>query len=177
MDKILLLYAPKGGNVEKVSKAVSSIIGNENSDMLLIEEVNDKLISKISSYNKFVFIISTIGRSNWDSFYTKIGWDLLLNEIRKLDLSNKIGSIIGLGDSLLYPDNFVDSMGILYEALKETNIKLVGRFDEESYEFGNSMAIENGKFVGLPIDQDNEKELTEGRIKNWFEQVKKDFGL
>jgi flavodoxin I len=177
MEKILLLYSPKGGNVEKISKKVIKLVGESNIDAFLIDQNSSELLNKISLYKKILLVISTVGRSNWDSFYTKIGWDLFIPELRKQNLSGKTISIIGLGDYLLYPDNFVDSMGILYQVLLEAKANVVGKVSINGYSFENSMAIEGDNFVGLPIDEDNEGELTDSRLKNWLLLVKNDFGL
>lgn len=32
--------------------------------------------------------------------------------------------------------------------------------------------LDDGKFCGLPLDEDNEDDKTEGRIKAWVEQLK-----
>ncbi len=177
MEKILLCYAPKGGNVEKIAKKFSLLVGIDKMDSHLIESIDDNLKKKIATYNKFIMVISTVGRSNWDSHYTKIGWDLLIQELREMNLEGKTIAIIGLGDHLLYPDNFVDSMGILHEVLIERKAELVGYTSTKGYEFSNSLAVQNDNFVGLVIDQDNEGELTDSRLKNWFEQIKDKFGL
>ena len=36
-------------------------------------------------------------------------------------------------------------------------------------------AVKGGKFVGLPLDADNESEKTEPRISAWIEQIKPHF--
>ena len=36
-------------------------------------------------------------------------------------------------------------------------------------------AVKNGKFVGLAIDEDNQSDLTDERIKIWVAQIKKEF--
>jgi flavodoxin I len=40
-----------------------------------------------------------------------------------------------------------------------------------------SIAVKNGKFVGLALDEDNQSELTNQRIKIWVSQLKAEFGL
>lgn len=177
MDKILLLYSPKGGNVEKISKKITQLIGEDKIEKVLIEKNIDEVLKNIENYEKIIMVISTVGRSNWDSYYSKIGWDYFIPELRKKDLSGKKVSIVGLGDHLLYPDNFVDSMGILYQSLLETNSIIIGKVNSEEYTFDNSMALEGKMFVGLAIDEDNEEELTDKRLKKWKSLISEDFGL
>ena len=65
-----------------------------------------------------------------------------------------------------------DGIGILYEELKDTNCKFCGTTDTTGYTFDSSIAVVNGKFIGLPIDEVNEDSKTAERISKWVEQVK-----
>ena len=47
----------------------------------------------------------------------------------------------------------------------------------DGYEFDASEALVNGKFMGLPVDEDFEPELTDERVKKWIEQLRPDFGF
>jgi flavodoxin I len=42
----------------------------------------------------------------------------------------------------------------------------------EGYEFTESKAFRDGKFVGLALDEDNQSDLTEERIKKWVSTLK-----
>ncbi|NER30511.1 MAG: flavodoxin FldA, partial [Symploca sp. SIO1C4] len=74
-------------------------------------------------------------------------------------------------------DNFQDAMGILEEKISEQGGTTVGHWSTDGYEFNESKAVKNGKFVGLPLDEDNQSELTEQRIKTWVGQLKSEFSL
>jgi flavodoxin I len=45
----------------------------------------------------------------------------------------------------------------------------------EGYTFESSRAQRGNEFVGLPLDQENQARMTAGRVKNWVEQLKKEF--
>ena len=60
----------------------------------------------------------------------------------------------------------------LYEKLKEYGAEIVGDWSTEGYQFNHSDAVENGRFVGLVIDQRTQGMLTEERLKTWVEQIK-----
>ena len=51
----------------------------------------------------------------------------------------------------------------------------VGKVPTEDYEYDESQAEIDGQFVGLPLDEDNESNLTGDRIKEWVTQLKKEF--
>ena len=41
----------------------------------------------------------------------------------------------------------------------------------------NQKAIRDGKFCGLALDDDNESDKSEDRIKTWCAQIKSEMGL
>ncbi|HBG79733.1 MAG TPA: flavodoxin, partial [Porphyromonadaceae bacterium] len=103
-------------------------------------------------------------QDDWSDFYHKL---------EKMDLTGKTVALFGLGDSFIYPDSFVDAMGILYETVAEKGATLVGEVSPDGYQFDYSRALKNGVFVGLPLDEDNDADLTNGRIEKWVESLKK----
>jgi hypothetical protein len=59
-------------------------------------------------------------------------------------------------------------------AIKEKTT-VVGFVDDEGYTYDDSSAVVDGRWVGLPIDEDNEYDLTDARLKAWVDQLKKLF--
>ncbi|MFN9675593.1 MAG: flavodoxin FldA, partial [Microcystis sp.] len=55
--------------------------------------------------------------------------------------------------------------------------KTVGYWPTDGYDFNESKALKNGKFVGLALDEDNQSDLTEQRIKTWVAGLKGEFGV
>jgi flavodoxin I len=45
------------------------------------------------------------------------------------------------------------------------------------YDFNKSKALRDDKFIGLALDEDNQSDLTDSRIKQWVTQLKKEFGV
>jgi flavodoxin I len=68
-------------------------------------------------------------------------------------------------------------MGILEDKISQLGGKTVGYWPTDGYDFNESRAVKNGKFVGLALDEDNESELTDDRIKKWVVQIKGEFGV
>lgn len=68
-------------------------------------------------------------------------------------------------------------MGILESKISELGGKTVGYWSTDGYEFNESQAVRNGKFVGLALDEDNQADLTDERISDWVTQLKDEFGL
>jgi flavodoxin I len=68
-------------------------------------------------------------------------------------------------------------MGMLEEKISELGGETVGYWSTEGYEFSDSKALRDGKFVGLALDEDNQSDLTEERIKAWVAQLKQELGV
>ena len=63
-------------------------------------------------------------------------------------------------------------MAELYNAAKEAGANVVGSVATDGYTYDDSEAVVDGKFVGLPLDDVNEDDKTEGRIDAWLEEIK-----
>ena len=70
-----------------------------------------------------------------------------------------------------YANNFVDGMGILADIVEKIGGELVGETSTIDYVFNDSRALRDGKFVGLPLDEDYESERTEARIEQWLSHL------
>ncbi|WP_423128822.1 flavodoxin [Gaoshiqia sp. Z1-71] len=176
MDKIGLFFGPEKGSVHRVAEKVKTAIGDNLVDLI---SVNRASAADLEKYTKIIFGISTVGKETWDSEYSNTDWARFFPEISKVDYSNKTIAVFGLGDHVTYPEHFVNAMGVLVkEILKENeNVNLIGQVEPSGYEFEDSEALIGGKFVGLPLDEDFEPELTDERIAAWLSSVKAGFGF
>ncbi len=168
MKKIGLFYGPTGGSTERVAQKIAKAIGEENVDLI---SVKDKKAADVDHYENIIFGISTVGKETWDAENPPNDWDLFLPEVEKVDYSEKKVAIFGLGDQVTYDLHFVDAMGILARRIMKKNANIVGQVDTEGYDFRDSEAIFDDKFIGLPVNEDFEPELTEGRIEKWLKDV------
>lgn len=172
MEKIGIFYGPQGGSTENVAKKVAAVIGNDKADLI---PVKGKKAADIKNYTNIIFGLSTIGKETWDADNPANDWDLFLPEVLEADFSGKVVALFGLGDHLTYSLHFVDSLGILGDKLLKKNVKIVGRTETDDYEFHESKAIFDGKFIGLPVDEDFESEKTDDRIEKWVKSIIKEF--
>ncbi len=175
MNRIGLFYAPAKGSTEKIAKIIAEKIGNDKVDLILVDENTETDVFK--PYEKLILGISTVGRENWDTEYKKVGWDFFLPKLDNADFTNKTVALFGLGNHILYADYFVDAMGELGQKILGKGGKLVGWVDQNGYEFKHSKAIINNKFVGLPLDEDTQEELTQERLNKWLKEIKEEFGF
>ena len=174
MSKIGLFFGPSKGSVQRVAEKVQAALGEQNVEMI---PVNDADASDLEMYDKIIFGISTVGKQTWDQDFSNTDWSKFFPNISKIDYSGKTVAIFGLGDHITYSSYFVNAMGVLAMELIENGATLVGQVDPATYEFDDSEAIIDGKFIGLPIDEDFQPELTDERVTNWVEIIKPAFGL
>ncbi len=174
MSKIAIFFGPLNGAVNRVADKVKAAIGEDKVEMV---PVKDASASDLEKYDKIIFGISTVGKETWHSTYSNVDWANFLPEIGKTTYEGKTIAIFGLGDHVTYAATFVNHIGLLAHELLENGAVLVGQVPADDYEYDESEAVVDGKFLGLPVDEDFEPELTDERVKNWVEQIRSDFGF
>jgi flavodoxin I len=164
-----IIYWPKGGSVEKVANKLESKLENVNTSA--IEELD---YSKLASSELIILGGSTVGSDHWTNSTYKDIWTAFFNSVKKqkIDLKGKKVALFGLGDQILYPANFVDSMKELAAMAEEQGASLVGATKNSGYTFEASQALKGDEFIGLPLDEDTEPELTDGRLDTWLAKLK-----
>ncbi|MBW6535425.1 MAG: flavodoxin [Mariniphaga sp.] len=174
MNKIAIFFGPLDGAVHKVAEKIKEAIGEEK---VVMVPVKDATVADLEKYDKIIFGISTVGRETWHAKYNNDDWANFLPEIGKTRYEGKALAIFGLGDHVTYAATFVDHIGLLGRELMENGATLVGQVSTEGYEFDDSEAVIDGEFIGLPVDEDFEPELTDERVNNWVEQLRPRFGF
>jgi len=173
MSKTALFYSPEGGSVNRVTNKLGEMIGNNKVDIIPVKEVEKGDLHK---YNKIILVGSTVGADHWNNETVVDEWAEFFTKIKEISFENKKVAIVGLGNSVLYPSHFVDGMAALYERITKQNAKILGFVDAKDYHFTDSEAVnDDGFFCGLPIDEDNEAELTTERLEKWIFILKSDF--
>src|SRR5574343_1409532 len=99
-------------------------------------------------------------------------WEEFLPQLAEADLSGKTVAIFGLGDQKKYPNEFVDAIGHLHDALAARGARIIGRWPTVGYEFAASQAVDGDEFLGLARDQPHHPVLTEQRLDTWLARIK-----
>ncbi len=124
----------------------------------------------IEQLEKYKLLI--LGTSTWGMGQLQDDFETFTERFVTMDLSKKYIALFGLGDQQTYPDTFCNGMGMLFELLSEKKTHFVGEWPADDYDFSESKAFRDGRFIGLPLDEDNEPDLTDSRITAWAKQVK-----
>ena len=167
MEKVGIFYGSSTGNTETAANQIQQELGTDMAD---VKEVTDASANDLETYSNIIF-----GASTWGVGDMQDDFDVFLSEIENANLKGKKVAIFGLGDQDTYPDSFVDAIGIIYETLEGKGCEVIGQIAKESYSYDVSKAEINGELVGLPLDEENQGNLTNERIKNWVQQLKGQF--
>lgn len=169
LQAVGLFYAPTGGSVHKVAKRLKQQLGEHEVkvDMWYIGDITP---DKLSDYHNLIFVSSTLGRDTWENDEND-EWAAFMPELEKVDFAGRQVALVGLGNHVAYPNNFVDGMAALAGLVEKNGGNLIGKTEPDYYTFTMSRAVQDGVFVGLPLDEDNEPEKTDGRIQRWLSFV------
>lgn len=165
MNKIAILYGTSGGSVESVAKEVQDLFEG-SADLYNVLDVS---LNEIKDYPYLIVGTSTTGIGDLQD-----DWEGFLPSFAQIDFTGKKVAIFALGDSASYSTSFAESMKVVYDEIYE-KAEIVGKVPDEGYTYDDSIAVEDGIWVGLPLDEDNEYDLTEERLKRWVEQLKIEF--
>ena len=164
MKKTGVFYGSSTGNTESIAKSIAKKLNAE------LYSVDKNPINEVRQCQNLI-----LGTSTWGLGDLQDDWEGFLPWLCDIDLSGKTIALFGLGDSSSYPDTFVNGMGTIYGSLKGKGCTIVGAVDPGGYEFDDSTAIVDGKFVGLPLDEDNENDQSDERVGKWLQQIIPDF--
>ncbi len=171
MSDIGLFFGSDDGNTESVGYRIQKRFGADVCDVHDVAEVTQL---DFAEYDNIILGIPT-----WDFGQIQSDWEEFWDDISEVDFSGKTVALYGLGDQFGYGDFFLDALGMLHDVVVGRGAKIVGHWPTEGYEFDASKALVDGEplFVGLGIDEDQQSELTSGRLNQWCEQLKAQFGL
>lgn len=165
MMAVGVFYSTTTGNTEGAASYFQGAIGVEP------KEISEIAPGDLATYDGLI-----VGAPTWhtgaDTMRSGTAWDDVLEEIKGLDLAGKHVAVFGCGDSAGYSDNFCDAIEELHSTFQATGAKLIGLVDASGYTYDDSKSVVDGKFLGLPLDEDNEDDLSEERVKAWVAQLK-----
>jgi len=174
MSKSILLYWAPGGNVEKAAKEIYSQMGAERLELSDLASFDYK---RFDEFDNFIFGIATVGAEIWKDTTGDNYWNDFFVSLENKSFKGKQFAFYGLGNQVLYPDHFVDALGYLKEEVEKRGGTIVGFWPTEGYTFTDSEGMADGKFFGLALDEDFQKDMTCQRVKAWTAQVCREMGL
>lgn len=167
MEKIGIFYGSTDGNTERIVGQIAAEFGDGLVD---VHNVKSATADDLQPYANIILACPT-----WEIGQLQEDWESFIDELDDVDFAGKRVTYVGLGDADGYPDTYQDAMGIIHQKVDGRGCTFVGAWPTDGYNFEASKGVVNGKFLGLAIDEDNQKDLTEGRIKKWVDQLRAEF--
>lgn len=160
MKKTIVVFGSSTGTCESIANDIAAKLGCEAIN------VQDFSADNVADNDNLI-----LGTSTWGCGELQDDWYDGVKVLEGADLSQKTVALFGCGDSQSYCDTFCGGMSELYKAAKGAGATVVGSVDASDYDYEDSEAVVDGKFVGLALDNDNEGDKTSERIEAWISQI------
>ena len=167
MQQVGIFYGSTTGNTETSALKIQKEFGTDKAQLFDVSEVK---ASDMEQFTNLVF-----GASTWGIGDLQDDFEAFMSEITEANLTGKKVAIFGLGDQYSYSDSFVDAIAQIYEKLNDKGCELIGKTSTEGYEYDESQAEMDGQLIGLALDEENQSDLSDSRIKHWVEELKNQF--
>ena len=182
MAKIGIFFGTDTGRTRLIAKQIAKKLGD---DAHAPVNIGRSTLADFLAYDALILGSSTLGDGELPGLSTGLSqpsWEEFLPQLASANLSGKVVAIYGLGDQKKYPNEFVDAIGLLHDALVARGARVVGRWPNIGYEFTASQALdgpfegafEGSYFLGLALDQINQPLLTEERLNTWLASVREE---
>lgn len=165
MKTIGVFYGSETGTTADVARRIAKELGVADGD---VHDVDKLSPTRLGDYDVLV-----LGSSTWGAGEISQSWYDFIAGAQSLALQGKQIAVFGCGDETM-SDTFCDAVGEIYDALKDTGAGMIGRFNGDGYDYSSSKAERDGSFVGLVLDEVNHPDMTDGRIKAWTDQIKRE---
>jgi flavodoxin long chain len=162
--KVGLFYGSTTGNTKRVAELIRATLGKA---VTVFKNIRDTTPNEFESCDKLI-----LGVSTWEEGALQEHWKVFLPALDRMDLRGKTVALFGLGDQGGYSGRFQDALGTLHDKVRERGATIVGAWPRSGYRAATSTAIVGDHFVGLAIDEDTEKHLTEERVRQWVELIR-----
>ena len=168
---IAIFYGSTTGNTENAADMIKDELGD------LVTTVSD--IADIEPKDLLDYDVLILGIPTWNVGELQFDWEEFLPSLKDLDLTGTKVALFGMGDSFGYPDNFLDALGLLWNELKELGEpELIGLWPTAGYTFDESVGkFDDDYFLGLGLDEENECDRHEERVKGWTAKLRQELGL
>jgi len=169
MAKIGIFFGTDSGNTRRIAKEIATILGPEVAANPI--NIRNATVEDLLNYNTLILGIPTYGDGQVPGLSTgnqTESWEEFLPTLKGHDFNGKKVAIYGLGNQKGYPDEFIDAVYYLYEEFDICGATLIGGWPTDGYTFKKSKAIIDNQFMGLALDQDNQRELTSDQVNTWL---------
>ena len=173
MIEAKLVYGSDTGNTDEIVNTFVTDLFKDSFNLEIVE------VGNLTSEDWTSHTLYLLGIPTWYDGELQSDWEDYFEEFKTIDFTGKTVAVFGLGEQLGYGEWFCDGIGILAEVVIKNGGTAIGLTKKDtSFEFENSKALKDeDTFWGLCLDEDNQSELTEDRLKDWYIQLKEELTI
>ncbi len=172
MAKVGIFFGTDTGNTRRIAKDIATILDSAIAAKPV--NVRNASVADMQSYDVLILGTPTYGEGQLPGLSTgnaTESWEEFLPKLAGHDFSGKKVAIYGLGNQKGYPNEFIDAVFYLHHQFEQCGATLIGAWPVEGYNFKASKAVVDGQFLGLALDQENQKDLTPDRLNQWLKML------
>lgn len=166
-----LFYGSSTCYTEMTAEKLVAELGSDKVDCFNVVD------TPIGDAEHYAYLI--LGIPTWDYGELQEDWENIWPEIDEVDMQGRQVALFGQGDQVGYPEWFLDAMGYLHDKLVLAGAIPCGYWPVVGYQFEASKALTANQdaFVGLALDDENEFDLSDERIKAWCALLRSEWNL
>lgn len=164
MKKTGIFYGSTNGDTESVANKIAIQLGIGKED---VHNVADTTPHAVQPYE-----VLLLGCSTWGVGECQDDWNEFPFQTQRYGSEKQNRRLVRMRKIRQFSSSFCDALGVIYHELQHTGCTFTGEVDPSEYRFDGSGGVIDGKFVGLPIDDNNESDRTDTRIKKWTDRLK-----
>lgn len=160
-----LFYGTQTGTTDYIAEKIQAAMPD------LIDEVKCIISAQPEDFTEPNFLV--LGGSTWGDGELTDDWVDFFPQLDGIDFTGKVVALFALGDQVGYGYNFVSSMKILYDKVKERGANVIAdKVPLDYFEYDHSESVIDDHLIGLAVDEVNQPELTDDRIEQWVSVVR-----
>lgn len=173
MTRVGIFFGTDTGRTRIVAKTIAKKIGPVADKPLNIRTVS---VEDLILYDVLILGTPTYGEGELPGKSTgnqTESWEEFLPKLNGHDFNGKKVALYGLGNQKSYSKNFASAVRDLFDAFSLCGAEIIGGgWDAGTYRFNYSKAVIDDKFVGLILDEETQKELTDERLDKWLDGIR-----
>jgi flavodoxin I len=174
MSKVGIFFGTDTGNTRRFAKTIAKSLGPDTAAKPV--NIRNASIDDLLGFDVLILGTPTYGDGELPGKSTgnmTESWEEFLPKLQAADFRGKQIALYGLGDQDKYGGNFASAMRYLFDAFTACGAEIIGQWSiaDNGYTFKHSKSAIDDRFVGLVLDEENQRELSQNRLNDWLTQL------
>ncbi|WP_031432588.1 flavodoxin [Methylomarinum vadi] len=174
MTKVGIFFGTDTGTTRRIAKTIAKTLGPDMADKPV--NIRNATVADLLNYDVLILGTPTYGDGELPGLSTgnmTESWEEFLPKLNGADFAGKKVALYGAGDQQKYSGNFASALRYLHDAFSECGAQIIGHWPiaGNDYDFKHSESMLDDRFVGLVLDEDNQRDLTPLRLQSWLDQL------